>query len=183
MRKWQKKISQPQKTKLLCVWNKCNYKTQGGCSACKRNESADLGDENHHRSSYWKTLQRPKHQICNKPRETGKVRQEGLRGPHFWGDFCHWATSDPSPSPDRQGHATKWEKNRSSSRKRTTLRKDRFEPMEMEVSICKTGKIQMNIKMKTQEAHSKCPQEQSYLFEWNTAMLRDQQNFYEEPIV
>ena len=30
-----------------------------------------------------------------------------------------------------------------------------------EASICQTGKILMNIKMKNQEAHSKCPQEQS----------------------
>ena len=42
---------------------------------------ADPGDKNRHRSSYWKTLQRPKHQSCNKPRETGKARQEELRGP------------------------------------------------------------------------------------------------------
>ena len=59
------------------------------------------------------------------------------------------------------GHGTKQEKNR--SRTRTTPRKDRFEPMEtkeMEASISQTGKIQMNTKMKNQEAHSKCPQEQ-----------------------
>ena len=65
------------------------------------------------------------------------------------------------PLPDRQGHGTKQEKNRSSSRMRTTPRKDRFESMEMEASTCQTGKIQMNTKMKNQEAHSKCPQEQS----------------------
>ena len=41
-------------------------------------------------------LLRPKHQSCNKPREAGKARQEKLRGPHFWGDFCHWATTDPT---------------------------------------------------------------------------------------
>ena len=44
---------------------------------------------------------------------------------------------------------------------RTTPRKDRFEPMEMEAFICQNGKIQMNTKIKNQEAHSKCPQEQS----------------------
>ena len=38
-------------------------------------------------------------------------------------------------------------------------------------------------KMKNQEAHLKCLQEQSYLYESNTAMLRDQQNPYKEPIV
>ena len=55
--------------------------------------------------------------------------------------------------------------------------------METEASICQTGKIQMNTKMKNQEAHSKCPQEQSHLYELNTAMLRDQQNPYKEPLV
>ena len=93
---------------------------------------------------------------CNKPRETGKDRQEELRGPHFWGDFCCWATTDP------------------------TQKENKKEPF---ASTCQTGKIQMNIKMKNQEAHSKCSQEQSYLYESNTAMLRDQQNPYEEPIV
>ena len=58
-------------------------------------------------------------------------------------------------------------------------RKDRFEPMETEASICQTGKIQMNTKMKNQEAHSKCPQEQSHLYESiNTAILRNQQKPY-----
>ena len=38
---------------------------------------------------------------------------------------------------------------------RTTPRKDRFESMEMEASICQTGKIQMNTKMKNQEVHSR----------------------------
>ena len=66
---------------------------------------------------------------------------------------------------------------------RTTPRKDRFEPMETEASICQTGKIQMNTKMKNQEEHSKCSQERSHLYESNTAMLRDQQNSYKEPIV
>ena len=39
---------------------------------------------------------------------------------------------------------------------RTSPRKDRFEPLEtkeMEASICQAGKIQMNMKMKNQEAH------------------------------
>ena len=37
--------------------------------------------------------------------------------------------------------------------------------------------------MKNQESHSKCHQEQSHLLESiNTAMLRDQQKPYEEPI-
>ena len=118
-----KKISQ--QIKVLYVWNKGNHKIRGGCPASKQNESANPRDENHHRSSQRKTLQRPKHQSCNKLRETG--RQEEL-----------------------------------SSRTRTTPRKDRFEPMEMEASICQTGKIQMNTKMKNQEVHSKCPQEQSH---------------------
>ena len=43
-----------------------------------------------------KNLQKSKHQSCNKSRETGKVSQVELRGPYFWGDFCHWATTDPS---------------------------------------------------------------------------------------
>ena len=41
----------------------------------------------------------------------------------------------------------------------------------------------MNTKMKNQEVHSKCPPEQSHLYESNTAMLGDQQNPYKEPIV
>ena len=41
-----------------------------------------------------KLSKEPKYQSCNKPRETGKARQERLRGPHFWGDFCRWATTD-----------------------------------------------------------------------------------------
>ena len=47
---------------------------------------------------------------------------------------------------------------------RTAPRKDRFEPMktkETGVSICQGGKIQMKTKMKNQEVHSKCSQEQS----------------------
>ena len=55
--------------------------------------------------------------------------------------------------------------------------------MEAKASIRQTGKIQMNTKIKNQEAHSKCPQKQSHLFESNTPMLRDQQNPYKEPIV
>ena len=51
---------------------------------------------NRHRSSYRKMLQRPKHQCCNKLKETGKARQEELRGPHFGGDFWRWATTDPT---------------------------------------------------------------------------------------
>ena len=78
-----KKYPNNQQTKLSYVWNKHNHKTQGGCLACKRNESTDPGDGNCHRSSHWKTLQRPKHQSCNKPRETGKGRQEELRSLHF----------------------------------------------------------------------------------------------------
>ena len=74
----QKKYPNNQKTKLSYVWNKCNHKTRGGCPACKQNESSDPGDENRHGSSYWKTLQRPKHQSCNKPWETSKARQEEL---------------------------------------------------------------------------------------------------------
>ena len=77
------------------VWNKCNHKTWGDCIAYKRNGSTDPGDKNCHRSSYWKTLQKLKYQSCNKPRETDKARQEELRGPHFWGDFCRWASTDP----------------------------------------------------------------------------------------
>ena len=37
--------------------------------------------------------------------------------------------------------------------------------------------------MQNQEAHSKYPQEQSHLYESNTAMLRDQQNPYKEPMI
>ena len=74
----------------------CHKTHQTNQPACKRNDSTDPGDENRHRSSYWKTLQRPKHLSCNKPRETGKARKEELRGPHFWGDFCRLATTDPT---------------------------------------------------------------------------------------
>ena len=27
---------------------------------------------------------------------TSQARQEKLRSPYFWGDFCHWATTDPT---------------------------------------------------------------------------------------
>ena len=65
-----KKYPNNQKIKLLCVWNKCNHKTRGDCPTCKWNESADPGDENHHR----KTLQRPKHQSCHKQSQTGRAQ-------------------------------------------------------------------------------------------------------------
>ena len=50
-----------------------------------------------------------------------------------------------TPHPSRQRRGTKQEKNRSNLRMRTTSRKDRFKLMETEASICRTGKIQMNI--------------------------------------
>ena len=37
---------------------------------------------------------------------------------------------------------------------RTTSRKDRFGPLEMEASICQIGKIQMNTKMKNEKPGS-----------------------------
>ena len=45
-------------------------------------------------------------------------------------------------------------KNKYSSRTRTTPRKDRFDPREMEASICQTAKIQINSKMKNKKPGS-----------------------------
>ena len=58
-------------------------------------------------------------------------------------------------------------------------------PWKWRLPFAKLGKYRWTPKwkMKNQEAHSKCPQEQNHLFESNTAMLRDQQNPYKEPIV
>ena len=53
---------------------------------------------------------------------------------------------------DGQGHGTKQRK--IDPRMRTTPRKDRFELMETEASICQTGKIQMNNKMKNEKLES-----------------------------
>ena len=127
---------------------------------------------------------------CNNPRDrqsqTGRAQEPSL---------LRWLLSldryRPHPKGKVKGNPHPWweetwyktGKNRSSSRMRTTRRKDRFESIETEASICKTGKIQMNTKMKNQEAHSKCLQEQSHLYESNTTMLKDPQNSYEEPIV
>ena len=56
-------------------------------------------------------------------------------------------------------------------------------PWKWRLPFAKLGKIQINTKMKNQEAHSKFPQEQSPLYQSNTAMHKDQQNPYEEPII
>ena len=58
------------------------------------------------------------------------------------------------PPPDGQAHRSKQQKNTSSSRTRTTPRKNRFEPTETEASICQTGKIQMDTKMKNEKPGS-----------------------------
>ena len=171
MQKWQRKCPNNQKTKLLYMWNKCNHKTQGGCPACKWNESADPGDENYYRCR-WKTLWRPRVATSQerqaKPdwKSSGALTSEvtSVAGPLQSPPKSK--TNGNSP-PWRAGTWYKTGKNKSSSRTKTTPRKDRFEPMEMETSICQTGKIQMNTKMKNQEEHSKCPQEQSHLYESN----------------
>ena len=97
------------------MWNKRNHKTRGGCLAWKQNESADPGGENRHRSSYWKILQRPRHQSCNKPREVKPDRKSS-------GAFTSEVTSVAGPlqttpkrknkgtPPDGEGHGTKWGK-------------------------------------------------------------------------
>ena len=171
------------------MWNKCDHKTQGGCPACKWNESTDPGDENCHRSSYWKLSKNPNTRVATSQERQAKPYRKSSGAltsevTSVTGPLQAYPKGKLKPLPtDWQKHGTKQEKNRSSSRTRTTLRKDRFEPMETEASICQIGKIQMNTKMKNQEAHSKYPQEQSHLYESNTGMLRDQQNLYKEPIV
>ena len=71
---------------------------------------------------------------------------------------------------------------------RTTLRKDRFEPMEIkerQAFICQTVKIQMNTKVNNKKpGNIQNALKNSHLKESiNTAMLRDQQNLYKEPII
>ena len=58
---------------LSYVGNRHNHKTEGGCLACKRNESADPGDE----------AVAEKFSKDPNTRETGKATQEELRGSHF----------------------------------------------------------------------------------------------------
>ena len=73
-----KKYTNNQQIKLSYVWNKCNHKTQGGCLACKQNESANPRDENHNRSSQWKILQRPELEQAKRDRQTGRAQGPSL---------------------------------------------------------------------------------------------------------
>ena len=153
-------------TKKSCyLWNKRNHKTQVGCPACKWNESADSGDENCHRSSYWKNspkTQTPELQQTKRDRQSQTGR---ARGPPLLRWFLSLGHYKLHPKGKLKGPPPTWRPGTwykiGKNRTRNTPRKGRFKPMESEVFICQTGKIQMNTKIKNQEAHSKCPQEQS----------------------
>ena len=148
-----KKHPNNQKTKLLYVWNKHNHKTWGGCPACKWNEIADPGDGNHHRSGYWKTLQRPKHQSCNKPRETGKAWQPSL--PRWLLSLDHYR---PHPKRKLKGMMGK---DMVQNRKKIQLKNKNY-PKKGQIwahgnegfHFCQTGKIQMNTQMKNEKPGS-----------------------------
>ena len=153
-----KKYSNNQQTKPSYVWNKRIHKTWGGCPACKRNESADLRDENRHRSSHWKTLQRLKHQSCNQPREIGKARQEKFWSPHFWGDFSRWATTDStrkgnysSPPCDERGHGTKQEKIYLDREWEPPPKRVDLSPWKQRLLFAKLGKYRWTPKWKTRK--------------------------------
>ena len=68
-------------------------------------------------------------------------------------------TKGGPPPLDGQGHGTKQEKKIDPAQDKK-LPQERTD-LERKASICLTGKIKMNTKMKNQEAYSKCPQEQS----------------------
>ena len=133
----EKEISQQPKKQSCYVWNKCSHKTRGGCPACKWNESTD-SDENPHRSSYWKTLQRPKHQSLQQAKRQAKPDRKSSGTLTF---EVNSVTGPLQTTPKRKTTGTQYKMggwvvgNRFSSRMRTILRKDRFELMEMKTSI------------------------------------------------
>ena len=66
------------------------------------------------------------------------------------------------PPLDEQGHGTKrWGAGIGPAQEQGLLQERIDLSPWKQASICQIGKIQMNTKMKNQEAHSKCPQEQS----------------------
>ena len=143
------------------MWNKCNHKTRG--------ESVDPGLET--------IIETINEKLSKDPNTRVAISQDRQAKPDRKNSGALWFLSLdhyrfhpkgklPGPSPDEWGYGTKQEKNWTHSWMGSITRKDRFEPMETkerEGSICQAGEIQMNTKMKNQEVHSKCPQEQSHL--------------------